>query len=116
MKSNEWEGGGEEVDHSSDGASQGLSPANAPWRRANRTLATNSSTPSPSTNAPTLASKFNSPNPVLAAYVYIRRVMPCSPSECIGKNVRLKPMNINAKVQRPARSLSIRPLNFGNQW
>jgi len=34
---------------------------------------------------------------------------------CIGKNVMFIPMKKSQKFQLPARSLSIRPLSFGNQ-
>ena len=37
------------------------------------------------------------------------------PSMCIGKNVRLKPMNMSTKWTLPRPSLSIRPVIFGNQ-
>ena len=45
----------------------------------------------------------------------MRRGMPSIPATCIGTNVRLKPMTNSQKCQRPSRSLSIRPVAFGNQ-
>ncbi len=34
---------------------------------------------------------------------------------CMGKNVTFTPTNSSQKFHRPSRSLSILPVNFGNQ-
>ena len=49
------------------------------------------------------------------SYAAGRRGIPCTPIRCIGKNVRLKPMNVAQKWIFPSRSLYIRPVIFGNQ-
>jgi hypothetical protein len=34
---------------------------------------------------------------------------------CMGKNVRLKPMNVSQKLHLPQPTVSIRPVIFGSQ-
>ena len=45
----------------------------------------------------------------------MRRIMPARPIVCIGKNVRLKKMNISQKFHMPSFSSIMRPNIFGNQ-
>ena len=45
----------------------------------------------------------------------MRRGMPSNPRMCIGKNVTFMPMKNSQKFHFPSRSLSRRPVSFGNQ-
>ena len=67
----------------------------------------------PSTNDAIEMNRFQFAN--CGAYSTTRRGIPCVPSQCIGKNVALKAMNVSQKWTFPSRSLYIRPVIFGNQ-
>ena len=60
-----------------------------------------------------MALRLSQPSPL--GYVQTRLGMPRNPRMCMGKNVRLNPMNIVQKLILPSRSDSIRPVIFGIQ-
>ncbi len=109
-------GGGEDCDHSSVSANQGLSPAGSPFLRLRMTSMTKTSTPSAKPNAPIVDSRLGKSQPRPAGYVYTRRGIPSRPLTCIGKNASWKKTNISQKLRRPRPSLGMRPVIFGSQY
>src|SRR5436190_17349709 len=108
-------GGGELVDHSRVNPSQGSSPATSPDRRLRNRFTKKTTIAIARIPAPIVETRLSGPQPVLSAYVNTRRGIPTAPSQCWGRNVRLKPANVNQKCHRPSPSLKRRPVIFGNQ-
>src|SRR4051794_12223701 len=110
-----FSGGGDCTNHSSVLALQGSLPAFLPTLRLRTTLNSETSTPAARMNEPIVEIRFCVPQFVYVWYVYMRRGIPSSPSECWMRNVTLKPTNISQKESLPSDSDSILPDSFGNQ-
>src|SRR5215212_6660574 len=110
-----WGGGGEVVAHSSVQARHGLGPAGSPLRRLDVTFQISTNRARPVKKTPMVEIRLSSPQPGRSGYVATRLGIPISPSMCCTKNVILKPIKLSQKFILPSRSLSMRPVIFGNQ-
>src|SRR5207247_753841 len=82
-------GGGEDVAHSRVNASHGSSPATSPERRLRTRFAKKITIATARIAAPMVETRFNGPQPVLAAQAKTRRGIPTAPSPCCGRQARV---------------------------
>src|SRR3954447_10472230 len=108
-------GGGEGVVHSSVPPWNGSGPDGGPRNLLHARLAKIISSPAARMNPPIVSARLYASQPNPAWYVSTPRVIPSSPTMCIGKNVSIVPRKVTQNDACAQRSWYMRPVTFGNQ-